>query len=616
MFGGLISGLTFGAPALLYVLIALPVIYWLLRVTPPAPKRMVFPPLRLLFGLKSSEETPARTPWWLLLLRLIAAALAIVALAEPLYDPTPVAQGSGPLVLVVDNGWPSAAQWQTRQAAMNRALTGATRDRRPVLIVATAETAPMTAQFLDPARALKTVTDMVPRPWLPDRARALAQLQSMKFSVSPQILWLSDGLDHGNAQAFADGLAKIGSLGIFADELEKAPLAMRPPDNANTGFGVTLARVPADVERQGRVAAYDARGQVLETAPYHFGLRSGEAKANIVLPLELRNDTVRIAVMGEDSAGAVQLVDARFRRRPVGIVTGGNADVEQPLLSDVYYIERALSPYAEIHKGSIDQVLDSGISVLIVADIGLLSAEEHDRVAKFVNGGGVLLRFGGPKLAAHSDDLVPVQLREGERLMGSAMTWASPQHLTPFGDDSPFRGLPVADDVTVSRQVLAEPSVELGDHTWARLTDGTPLVTGAAHGHGWIVLFHVAASPGWSSLPLSGLFVEMLRRVVELSEGMKGGVAAANTGTFPPYQTLDGFGRLEKAIPEAEPLRASEIGTMIPGPQHPPGLYGVQGALVALNAFGARSMLVSLNIGRNVFPYTGTVAPKNGNGPF
>lgn len=608
MFNSLVTGLTFGSPALLYALVALPVIYWLLRVTPPAPKRMVFPPLRLLFGLKSSEETPARTPWWLLLMRLIAAALAIIALAEPLYDPTPVARGQGPLVLVVDNGWPAAAQWQARQAAMNRELTSATRDRRPVLIVATAETAPSTEQFLDPSRALKTIEDMVPRPWLPDRARALAQLQTVKFNGTPQIMWLSDGLDHGNARDFADGLAKIGTLGIFQDEPEKAPLAMRPPENANTGFGITLARVPADVQRDGRVAAFDSRGQILETAPYHFGLRSGEAKTTIALPLELRNDTTRIAVLGSDSAGAVQLVDARFRRRPVGIASGGNADVEQPLLSDMFYIERALNPYAELHKGTIDQVLDSGVSVLIIADIGQMSLAEHDRVSKFVDEGGVLLRFGGPKLAAHTDDLVPVKLREGERLMGQAMTWASPQHLTPFGDDSPFRGLNIASEVTVSRQVLAEPSVELADHTWARLTDGTPLVTGTAKNRGWIVLFHVAASPGWSSLPISGLYVEMLRRVVELSEGVRGGAAAARTGTFPPYQTLDGFGRLEKAIPEATPIRASEIETMVPGPQHPPGLYGVQGALVALNTFGSRTALQPLNVGRTIFQYSGTIA--------
>ncbi len=605
---GLISGLSFGAPYLLYALIGLPIIYWLLRVTPPAPKRIVFPPLRLLFGLKSSEETPARTPWWLLLLRLIAAALAILALAEPLYDPTPVARGAGPLVLVVDNGWTSAAQWQTRQAAMNRALTGATRDNRPVIIVATAENAPVTTQFLDPGKALQTITDMTPRPWLPDRAKALAQLQTMTFTGTPQIMWFSDGLEHGNAKAFADGLANIGTLGIFTDEPDKGPIAMRPPDNVAAGFGVNLARVPTDVARDGRVAALDGRGQILETAPYHFAIRGGEAKTIISLPLELRNDTVRIAVMAQDSAGAVQLIDARFRRRPVGLVSGSSNDTASPYLSDIFYLERALAPYAEIHKGTVEQVLDSGVAVLAVSDIGQLNTAEHDRVLRFIEEGGVLVRFGGPRLAAHSDDLVPVKLREGERLTGGAMTWASPQKMTPFTDDSPFRGLNIANDVTVSRQVLAEPSVELADHTWARLTDGTPLVTGASKGRGWIVLFHVAASPGWSSLPISGLYVDMLRRVVELSEGVRGGAAAARTGTFPPYQTLDGFGHLEKPFPEATPIRASEIETTSIGPLHPPGLYGVQGALVALNAFGSRTMLTPLDIGRSIFPYSGTAA--------
>ncbi len=608
--GGFFASLTFGASAVLYALLGLPIIYWLLRVTPPAPKRIVFPPLRLLFGLKSAEETPSRTPWWLLLLRLTAAAIAIIALAQPYYDPTPLARGTGPLVLVVDNGWTSAASWPVRQGAMNRALTGATRDNRSVVIVATAETAPVTTQALDPAAALEMVQEMVPRPWLPDREKALANLKEMTFQATPEIMWLSDGLDHGKAKEFSEGLAAIGPVTIFSDQPDKAALAMRPPENADTGFGITLMRLPANIQRNGRIAAYDQRGQILETADYQFGIGSAEAKTTIVLPLELRNDTARIAVMGHDSAGSVQLVDARFRRRPVGVVSGSSNDTAQPLLSDVYYIERALLPYAEIHKGTIEDVLDSGIAVLAVADIGQLSLAQHDRIEQFMEQGGVLIRFGGPRLAAHSDDLVPVRLREGERLMGSALTWASPQKLTPFTDDSPFRGLPVADDVTVSRQVLAEPSVELADHTWARLSDGTPLVTGTAKGRGWIVLFHVSASPGWSSLPLAGLYVDMLRRVVELSEGVREGSSAATNGIFPPFQTLDGFGRLQRAAADATPLRGAELNTTQIGPQHPPGLYGVQGALLALNTVNAEWAMNPLDLGRGVIPYEGAVAEE------
>ena len=46
--------------------------------------------------------------------------------------------------------------------------------------------------------------------------------------------------------------------------------------------------------------------------------------------------------------------------------------------------------------------------------------------------------------------------------------------------------------------------------------DGTPLVTASRQGEGWIVLFHVTANSDWSNLPLSGLFVEMLRRAVNM----------------------------------------------------------------------------------------------------
>ena len=252
-------------------------------------------------------------------------------------------------------------------------------------------------------------------------------------------------------------------------------------------------------------------------------------------------------------------------------------------------------------------MLDSGVAMLVLADVGKLSPAEQSRVARFVEQGGVLLRFAGPRLAAHADDLVPVKLREGELLMGSSLTWQEPQHLAPFADDSPFRGLAIPSDVTVSRQVLAEPSIELSEHSWARLTDGTPLVTDAARGKGWIVLFHIAASPGWSSLPLSGLYVEMLRRTLALAEGVK--PSAQNqrqAGTYPPLQVLDGFGHLGKPSAEAQPIKSSDIDSALPAPAHPPGLYGSEAGFVAFNAVKANTTLQPLgDIGHAVSAYSG-----------
>src|ERR671928_2225157 len=101
-----LGSFAFAAPWLLTALAALPVLWWLLRVTPPAPRRIAFPALRLLRDLPVAEETPSRTPWWLLLLRIAAAALLILGLARPVLGPGGAAAGGeGPLLLAVDDGW-------------------------------------------------------------------------------------------------------------------------------------------------------------------------------------------------------------------------------------------------------------------------------------------------------------------------------------------------------------------------------------------------------------------------------------------------------------------------------------------------------------------------------
>jgi len=62
------------------------------------------------------------------------------------------------------------------------------------------------------------------------------------------------------------------------------------------------------------------------------------------------------------------------------------------------------------------------------------------------------------------------------------MSWGQPTALAEFPTNSPFLGIPIPKDVRISQQVLAEPTPDLADKTWARLTDGTPLVTGEKRG--------------------------------------------------------------------------------------------------------------------------------------
>ena len=597
-----LGSLAFASPWLLAALAALPVIWWLLRVTPPAPRHIVFPAIRLLLGLVPREETPARTPWWLILLRTIIAALIIVGLAHPLLNPQAGLAGAGPVALVIDDGWTAARDWSRRQTAAIEILSEAEREDRQIVLVTSAPSASdEPAPALAPIRAADAraaVEALRPKPWPGDRQAALARLEAMPLPPDSMTVWLSDGVEDGAANGAPNGagaalagyLAGHGNLRYIAAAPADAPRLIAadaaPNELAGKDLGVVVHSLPAPLPRPIAVRASGEDGALLAREAATIAPDDGSVAVRLSLPTELRNRVTRIDVEGEESAGAVLLVDERWRRRPVGLAAAAN-NAGQPLLSENFYLERALAPFTEIRRGRATDLLKREIAVLIYSDAGPDSPAEEESVKKWIEAGGILLRFAGPRLAEQSDHLLPVRLRRGGRTIGGALSWETPAKLAPFAADSPFAGLAIPADVRVSRQVLAEPDIDLAGKSWARLADGTPLVTAEKLGQGWTVLVHTTANAEWSDLALSGLFVQMLRRLVAMSQG----VAAASDGALPPVETLDGFGHLQHPPPNARPISGKEIATATPSPRHPPGFYGTADSRIALNLSSAISEL-------------------------
>jgi len=573
----------FVAPWLLLALPALPLIWWLLRVTPPAPRRQAFPALRLLRDLPAPEETPARTPWWLLLLRLAAAALIILGLARPVWAPGASAGGDGPLLLVMDDGWPSAADWPARTAAAQAALEAAAREGRAAALLTTAPPEngeiPRPTALLPAGELRARLAALRPKPWAPDRAAALAALTPWR-QANPggfTSLYLVDGVEHeaegDGFSPLAQALADAGPLTLARAEGRPARLLLPPKAEADR-LQVALRQTSGTIASEAAVLARTGDGRALARAaiPLPAGATSGEATLD--LPLEIRNQITRLEIENEETAGAAVLLDERFRRRPVGMVGPAEQGADTPLLGPLYYLDRALSPYAELRRGNVEQLLQRQLAVLVLSDRPVAEGRERETLARWVDQGGTLVRFAGPRLAENPDPLLPVRLRGGERRLGGALSWEQPQRLAPFADNSPFAGLVAPAEVTISTQVLAEPGPQLSERTWARLADGTPLVTAEARGAGRIVLFHVTANTEWSSLPLSGLFIDMLRRVVALSSGVAG---AEGETPLAPLETMDGFGRLGPAPGGVGAIPANRVAETRPGPRHPPGWYGVPG---------------------------------------
>ncbi|HYM01984.1 MAG TPA: DUF4159 domain-containing protein [Stellaceae bacterium] len=590
-----LGALAFASPWILLGLAILPVLWWLLRVTPPAPRRVRFPALRLLLGLSPREETPAKTPLWLILMRMALIALVIAALAHPLLNPNARLGGGGPLVLAVDDGWAAARHWDERRALLDRLLDQGEREGRRVVLLGTAppagEAAPAPLSVQRAADSRAAAAALTPHPWPADRMAALGRLGKLGIEGNADVVWLSDGVDDGTATDFARGLLRLGGLRVVADPATDLPRLLAAADTDDKDLTATIRRADASAPERLVVRATGEDGRLLARQEVAIAPGADRTVAHLAMPNELRNRATAIQIEGESSAGAVLLLDERWRRRPVGIATGRAAATAQPLLSGVYYLERALGPFSEVRQGAVTALLDSNIAVLAMPDVAPAGAGEKAAIVKWMENGGIVLRFAGPRLAEQPDDnLLPVALRRGDRTLGSALSWEKPAKLAPFGAESPFAGLDIPDDVTISRQVLAEPTIELGSKTWARLIDGTPLVTAEKRGKGWLVLVHTTADPEWSNLAISGLFVNMLRRIVAVSQGISGNSETA----LPPVETLDGFGRLQRAPATARTIAAGAFADTIASPGHPPGFYGTADARRAINLAGAVKRFAAL----------------------
>jgi hypothetical protein len=599
--------LGFASPLVLLGLLSLPVLWWILRLIPPRPRRVEFPPTRLLFDIKPKEDTPARTPWWLTLLRLVLATLVILAAAGPLWNP-PVATTTGatPIALLIDDGFGAAASWEARLRTADDIVARAEADNRGVALIPLGE-AGRDISLQPPAAARVRLKQLKPLPHAVERTDALPTISRL-LAATPdmEVVWLSDGTDLGRGSEFVASLARATegrTVSIVTGGLPTAH-ALAGADNAAGALSVKVLRASTGGTEDGVIRALDLKGLPLGETRFAFKDDERETEAEINLPVEIRNDIARLEITGERSAGAVQLLDKRWRRRTVGIVSGSTSDTAQPLLASTYYLSRALNPFADVRLADVTgpaeavrRFIEQNVPMIMLADVGNVSGEARDRLIAWVEDGGMLVRFAGPRLAGSDDDLVPVKLRRGGRTLGGSLSWDQPQPLAAFSKEGPFGTMPVPKGVNVTRQVLAEPEAGLAERTWATLADGTPLVTASKRGKGMIVLFHVTADTRWSDLPLSGSFVEMLRRMV----GLAGTAAATDDAAkgrterevVPPTRILNGFGAFGPPTAVTRPVPVGYVARATA--DHPPGFYGPPEGLLAVNTLAPADRMVGLD---------------------
>lgn len=592
----MIGPIGFAAPWLLLGLLALPILWVILRAVPPAPIRRRFPAVALLLGLKDDESVTDRTPWWLLLLRMIAVAAVIIGFAGPVLNPQADRQpGTGPVLIVMDGGWAGAPDWNGRAELADRLLAEAGREGRTVAVMRL--TAPEEVAFQSADLWRSRIAGLSPHPWRPTPdmlMRAAEVLPEGGFET----LWFTDGLALEGRDPLLAALESRGPVRVFASG--RNPVALLPAIYQDGVLQLGARRAILGAAQELSIVAHglDPSGvpRILATLPLRFDNGETAALTEASLPAELRARITRFEVEGIRSAGAVALSDDSLSRRQVALIAGRDDREGLELLSPLHYLRQALAPNADLLEGGLTDVLPANPDVIILADIATLSPSEQDALLDWTERGGLLLRFAGPRLAAsevsrtEEHPLMPVRLRAGGRTVGGAMSWGDPKTLAPFTEDSPFFGLPIPDDVNVSAQVMAQPDPTLADRVIAQLTDGTPLVTRKQIGQGQVVLVHVTANAEWSSLPLSGLFVRMLDRLSVSSLGTAADIRDLEGTTWQPVSVLDGAGRVQDAQTMSGVDGAALLSAPL-GPDLRPGLYDGGDRRIARNIMSADSVL-------------------------
>ncbi|MEC3861376.1 DUF4159 domain-containing protein [Mesobacterium sp. TK19101] len=597
----LFGALGFTTPWLLLSLLALPILWIILRAVPPAPIRRIFPGVVLLLGLKDEDQVSDRTPWWLLLLRMLAVAAVIIGLSGPILNPKADGEpaGSGPLLILMDGSWASATDWQTRIGAVEGLLSEAAQSARPVAIARLTD--PQEPLFQSAETWATRLPGLQPDPWTPTgdmAARFADSLPDMDFDT----YWFSDGIDRETRSTLLATLEDRGAVTVF--ESPRNVFALTPARFVDGNVQLTLRRLRPGPETEVSVAGHgtDPAGNpaILVRTPVIFENSATEAELELSLPAELRARITRFEIDGQRSAGAVTLPDDSLRRREVALIASRDDREGLELLSPLHYLAKALQPTTDLLSGGLADVLPANPDVIVLADVATLSGGETADLLDWVDQGGMLLRFAGPRLASSDvsreteDALMPVRLRAGGRTVGGAMSWGEPKSLATFPAESPFFGLPVPDDVRVSAQVMAQPDPTLAERVIAQLTDGTPLVTRKRIGQGQVVLFHVTANAEWSTLPLSGLFVQMLERLAVSTAPTHFTEADLAETVWQPRMVLDGFGRVRDAdrLPGVDGLALLSDPL---GPDLRPGLYDSEDRSMARNVVTPETLLAPTN---------------------
>lgn len=544
--------LSFATGGLLWALLALPLLYFLVRMLPPQPKEVNFPALRILQGLQGGEALARTPPWWLVLLRVLIAALLVLGVAGPRLVPRTVLSPQ-PLVILLDNSWPSAALWPTLERTTRSLLNTASTQNKPVWLWPLSDEAPPLV-WQSAADAQKKLD--------------LTQPQQQSLNLPEAFTWLGQHLTTPASILFlSSGVVERTQLPHLTQG--RTPDLVYQPS--------TLPWMIHQVTREGDslqvvVQSLNAPPEGLTVELHDLTHRVISRAGTSTLTPQKQEATLQLSGL-PTQPGYVTLQGQNHIAAWWGVPNlGGQPRVlvwapeqkEFPLLSGRYYIQHALAEEAQIspYPDLPDDL--TTLDAIVAAQV----PHHPEKILAWVRHGGVYISLAGNWLQGHTDiPLLPSPLRPQPRLLSGPLQLEGAITLTQATASGPLQHMTLDPAALISQQWLPHNGWAEGVEVWLKLKDDTPLVSARKVGQGFVVLVHTGAEAAWSTLPLTGAFPSLLNTLVRL--GQKQGSTDTPPLPWPPQQLFDVYSHPSPLA--AQPLTQAHTPVT---PHQPIGFYG------------------------------------------
>jgi hypothetical protein len=579
----MILALTFATPLLLLGLLASLIPLALHLLSSVRAQETYFPTLRFL--QRSMEKTARRRRiqhWLLLLLRMGLLALLALSVAEPISD----AVGgwfSGrryATVIVLDNSLSMGARSEAT-SRFDRARTEATAllglDTKPALAALLTTNGGLVSTSL--TSQLDTLRDGINRSSVgagraPIRQRLEDAIEMLRDDTTPQ----------KSIYVFSDlqriSFEEVAQMTDLAEANDIHLLIVNVAEPTVSNVGIT------DLEITGRQVI----DEIIEITATLMNSSSTDRKVNVALRIDGRETGQRIRKTLRKAGTEGDSTTVRFRHRfveagPVSgevlidraddlaldnvrrfslliggriralVVRGRTGPLDSPVLDPAMMLTVALDPYgtdetpwsitpATVESDALSATSLAGMDVAYFCNVPSFTAAQARAVADFVKDGGTAVLFPGPDVQIDNYNerflqaipteggLLPGRLVEavgeiGPDAQAVPVEWVDLQH--PY-----FQGFYEnhADylSVLVQRYYRLGSSARPGE-VLMRLKNGDPLLQTKRFGHGRVVLCATGASPRWSNLPITGLFLPLISRISLLAPQNLGGNDTYLAGT-------------------------------------------------------------------------------------